>query len=79
MFVDVLNTISADGSLVNRSMHRIVYFCFPQNTSDGPAKSRFISSLAKVNVGNFAILSVPSKHLRFLPAFRHWLQDFPWW
>ena len=40
----------------------------PQNASNGPAKSRLISSFANVNVGSFEILRVPSKTLMFLAA-----------
>ena len=54
-------------------MQRRMYTFLPQNASNGPAKSRLISSFANVNVGSFELLWVPSNTLMFLPAFRHWL------
>ena len=55
MFDDVEDVILADGNFEKRSIHNKMYLLFPQVLSNGPAKSRFYSSLGskkRVKIAN---------------------------
>ena len=52
MFEEVDNVVLDDGNFKNRSMHSRRYLFFPQVEFNGPAKSRFNSSLGSDKSGS---------------------------
>ena len=78
-FYEVLVTTFAEVSLVKRSKQRRMNFFDPQKAFKGPAKSKFIFSLANDMFRSLLTCSDPNKTLKFLPAFKHWLQVLPCW
>ena len=58
MFDDVEDVILAEGNFEKRSIHNKMYLLFPQVLSNGPAKSRFKSSLGSNKAGTSLICAV---------------------
>ena len=78
MFDDVEEVIFADENFEKRSIHNKMYLLFPQLLSNGPAKSRFNSSLGSNKVGSSLICVVGMMLFIFLPVWVHCVQLIPW-
>ena len=78
MFDDVEDVILADGNFEKRSIHNKMYLLFPRVLSNGPAKSRFDSSLGSDKSGSSLICLVGIMFFIFLPFWVHCVQLIPW-